>query len=168
MILGRTCAAKIENGIDPFAGIARLCSTLRRSRPQIWNVRFRILVTPRHRYAFRAPARSAQLLRHAGFHAMGLTNNHALDFGATALHDCAARLALENIEAIGVEKEGSEACAPGFFSLHDVKKIALLAISAIDASCEIATASDRAGLSATIANARSEAKFVACLVHWGI
>ena len=59
------------------------------------------------------------------------------------------------------------ACAPSFFSIDNGKKIALLAISAFDAISEIATASNRADLNAAIADARSNADLVACLVHWG-
>ena len=50
------------------------------------------------------------------------------------------------------------------------KKIALLAISDVGAAAmpQISAASDRVGLNAAIANARSHANFVVCLVHWGI
>jgi len=52
--------------------------------------------------------------------------------------------------------------------VRDKKKIAVLAINAFDTSSEIATASDRANVNAAIANARSSANLVVCLVHWGI
>ncbi len=88
-MLGRSCAAKIENGVDPFAGIA---AELRSASFATANLKCTIstLGESAQRYAFRAPARSAQLLRRAGFHAMGLANNHALDFGYAALQDCGA------------------------------------------------------------------------------
>ena len=167
VMLGRSCATKIANGTDPFEGITTL---LRNASFAAANLECTIsnLGEPTHHYAFRAPARSAQLLRRAGFHAMGLANNHALDFGATALHDCAAGLLQENIAPIGVKTLTDKACAPSFFSVRSGNKIAVLAITAFDTSSEIATASDRADLNAAVDNARSHADFVVCLVHWGI
>jgi hypothetical protein len=102
VMLSRSCATKIENGTDPFEGITTL---LRNASFPAANLECTIsnLGESTHRYVFRAPARSAQLLRRAGFYAMGLANNHALDFGATALHDCAARLFKENIAPIGIQ-----------------------------------------------------------------
>ena len=50
------------------------------------------------------------------------------------------------------------------------KKLGLLAVSDVQpgASSQIATASDRARLHAAIADARSQADLVICMVHWGI
>ena len=50
------------------------------------------------------------------------------------------------------------------------RKIALLAISDVGpaAASQIAVVSDRVGLNAAIANARSHANLVICLVHWGV
>jgi poly-gamma-glutamate synthesis protein (capsule biosynthesis protein) len=163
VMLGRSCARKIENGMDPFAGIAPL---IRRASFAAANLECTIseLGDSTQRYAFRAPTRSARLLHGAGFEAMGLANNHALDFGAAALHDCAARLVQEKIEPIGIGKPGSNACTPSLFSVLDKKKIALLAISDVGPGARI----DRANLDSAIDIARSQANFVACLVHWGI
>ena len=101
---------------------------------------------------------------------MGLANNHALDFGAAALDDCANRLFREQIQAVGIGKRGNNAWSPSFFSLPDGKKLALLAISDVGpaAGLQIAVASNRPGLNAAIADARSHADFVVCLVHWGV
>jgi poly-gamma-glutamate synthesis protein (capsule biosynthesis protein) len=163
VMLGRSCAAKIENGVDPFAGIA---AELRGASFAAANLECTIsdLGESAKRYAFRAPASSAQLLRSAGFHAMGLANNHALDFGSAALQDCAARLIQEKIEPVGVAKAESNTCEPSFFSVLDGKKIALLAISAVGPAARI----DRANLNSAIATAHSRADLVVCLVHWGI
>jgi len=163
VMLGRSCAAKIENGVDPFAGVA---AELRGASFAAANLECTIsdLGESAKRYAFRAPASSAQLLRSAGFHAMGLANNHALDFGSAALQDCAARLIQEKIEPVGVAKTGSNTCEPSFFSVLDGKKIALLAISAVGPAARI----DRDNLNSAIATAHSHADFVVCLLHWGI
>jgi hypothetical protein len=169
VMLGRSCAAKIENGTDPFTDVAPL---LRGASFAAANLECTIstLGISSQRYAFRAPVRSAQLLRRAGFRAMGLANNHALDFGAAALKDCAARLSRQQVLPLGVGKPETKACTPSFFSMLDGKKIAVLAISDVGpaAGSQIATASNRLGLNAGIANARLRANLVVCLVHWGI
>ena len=169
VMLGRSCAAKIEQGVDPFDGVG---TVLRGASFATANLECTIsdLGESGQRYAFRAPACSPQLLRRAGFHALGLANNHALDFGSAALHDCAARLLTENIEPIGVEKSDSSAYAPSLFSVRGGKKLALLAISDVSPGSEsrIATTSDRAKLHAAIDDARLQANLVVCLVHWGI
>src|SRR4029079_3829825 len=169
VMLGRSCAAKIQNGTDPFEGIA---SVIGQASFAAANLECTIsnLGEATNRYAFRAPARSAQLLRRAGFDAMGLANNHTLDFGPVALHDSAAHLLREKIEPIGVETPTRKACDASIFSLSDGKKIALLAISDVDTkpSSQIATAYIRAKLGTGIKNARSNANLVVCLVHWGI
>ena len=169
VMLGRSCVTKIENGVDPFEGIANVlhsaCFAAANLECTISN-----LGQSTHRYAFRAPAQSAQLLRRAGFHAMGLANNHALDFGPAALHDSAARLLGETIETLGAEKSDRSPYAPSFFSVPGGKKLALLAVSDVDSApgTQIAAASDRAKVGAAISDARSHANLIVCLVHWGI
>jgi hypothetical protein len=169
VMLGRGCAAKIENGIDPFVGIAPL---LRGASFAAANLECTIsnLGDSTQRYTFRAPERSPQLLRRAGFRAMGLANNHALDFGAAALGDSAAHLSQEQVLPIGVGKPGSNAYTPSYFSVLNEKKIALVAISDVGSAADpqIATASNRLDLTAAIATARSHANLVVCLVHWGV
>jgi len=169
VMLGRSCAAQIENGTDPFAGIATL---LRGASFAAANLECTIstLGDSSQRYAFRAPVRAAQLLRRAGFRAMGLANNHAFDFGAAALKDCAARLSQQQVLPIGVGKPESNDYTPRFFSVLNGRKIALLAISDVGpaAAPQIAAVSDRVGLNAAIANARLRANLVVCVVHWGV
>jgi cell wall-associated NlpC family hydrolase len=168
VMLGRSCAAKIQNGTDPFEGIASL---IRQASFAAANLECTIsnLGGATNRYTFRAPAQSAQLLRRAGFDAMGLANNHALDFGPVALHDSAAHLLREEIQPVGVETPIGKA-DPSFFSVSDGKKIALLAISDVNPApnSQIAAASVRAKLGPAITKARSQANLVVCLVHWGI
>src|SRR5438067_13921948 len=72
----------------------------------------------------------------------------------------------QGIRPVGIKTLTRNACAPSFLSIDNGKKIALLAISAFDATSEVATASSRADLNAAIADARSNADLVACLVHW--
>jgi poly-gamma-glutamate synthesis protein (capsule biosynthesis protein) len=169
VMLARSCAAKIQDGTDPFEGIA---SVIRQASFAAANLECTIsnLGGATNRYAFRAPVQSAQLLRRAGFDAMGLANNHSLDFGPVALHDSAAHLVREGIEPVGVEAPTRNACDPSFFSLPDGKRIALFAMNSVDpkTNSQIAASSVRAQLGAAITKARSRANLVVCLVHWGI
>ena len=169
VMLGRSCGARIQNGTDPFEGISSL---VRQASFAAANLECTIsnLGGTANRYAFRAPAQSADLLRQAGFDAMGLANNHSLDFGPVALQDSAARLLREQIEPVGVKTATKTACDPSFFSLSDGKRIALFAINDVDTrpTSQIAMASARAKLGNAIAKARSHANLVICLVHWGI
>jgi len=167
VMLGRSCAARIQNGTDPFEGISSL---VREASFAAANLECTISDFGRstNRYAFRAPAQSARLLRLAGFDAMGLANNHALDFGPSAMQDSAAHLLREEIQPVGIRTPTRKACDASFFSLSDGRKIALLAISAFGQGSEIATASRRAELNIAIANARSHADLIVSLVHWGI
>jgi poly-gamma-glutamate synthesis protein (capsule biosynthesis protein) len=189
VMLGRSCAAKIQNGSDPFENISGLVSQASFAAA---NLECTISNVGRstNRYAFRAPNQSAVLLRRAGFDAMGLANNHALDFGTVALYDSAARLVEQEIEPVGVETPRRKACDPTFFCLPGGKKIALLAINDVGearndgfpavevalaarkpsllGSTNIATASDRAKFKTAITYARSHADLTICLIHWGI
>ncbi|PYK10758.1 MAG: hypothetical protein DME65_08940 [Verrucomicrobia bacterium] len=169
VMLSRSCAARIENGTDPFGSIEPL---IREASFAAANLECTIsnLGDSSQRFAFRAPAQSAELLCRAGFRAMGLANNHAVDFGPAALQDCAERLSQNGVQPIGVGNSTSKCWTPSFFSVLGGKKIALLAISDVGpaAGPQIAAASDRTGMDAAIANARSPANFVVCMVHWGI
>ena len=174
VMLGRGCAAKIDRGLDPFAGIKDL---LAQSSFAAANLECTISAAgaPRDRgsYSFRAPNRSAELLRRAGFRAIGLANNHAFDFGADALRDCADKLSREKVEPLGVGRAIDDAYTPKYFLLDGAGKLAVLAITDVgtsapaNASARIAKASERGPLELAIEKARTNANFVVCLVHWG-
>jgi hypothetical protein len=167
VMLGRSYAAKMQNGVDPFANISSLVSQASFAAANL-ECTISNLGESSNRYAFRAPTQSAKLLRRAGFRAMGLANNHALDFGSLALRDSATRLLREGIQPVGIQTPARNAYDATFFELSDRKKIALLAISDIGHGSEIATASRRAELKSAIGNARSHSDLTVCFVHWGI
>lgn len=167
VMLGRSCAAKIQNGTDPFEGISTLVDQASFAAANL-ECTISNVGTSTNRYPFRAPAQSARLLRRAGFDAMGLANNHALDFGPTALQDSAAHLLRQEIKPVGVKTPTRNARDASFFSLSNGKKMGLLAISDIGHGPEIAIASRRAELKIAIGNARSRSDLTVCLVHWGI
>ena len=54
---------------------------------------------------------------------MGLANNHAFDFGAAALKDCAARLSQQQVLPIGVGKPESNDYTPRFFSVLHARSV---------------------------------------------
>jgi poly-gamma-glutamate synthesis protein (capsule biosynthesis protein) len=169
VMLGRSCAAKIDQGLDPFSGIKDL---LAQSSFAAANLECTISAAgaPRdHKsYSFRAPNRSAEFLQKAGFRAIGLANNHASDFGADALRDCADKLSREKVEPIGVGRESSDAYTPKYFSLNGKDKLAVLAINDVGMGPpEIARASERGRLAVAIDQAQAGASLVVCLVHWG-
>jgi Bacterial capsule synthesis protein PGA_cap len=173
LMLGRSCAKKIENGVDPFAGIRTLLS---RSSFVAANLECTISdlnsSAGHARYAFRAPVPSAKSLAAAGFRAVSLANNHALDYGAEALHDCAANLSREKIETAGFGSTIDQAYAAKIFSLPGARKVALLAIDDLGSNgspgAQLASASDQARLQEAIESARQDADLIVCLVHWGI
>jgi poly-gamma-glutamate capsule biosynthesis protein CapA/YwtB (metallophosphatase superfamily) len=169
IMLGRTCAAKIENGSEPFAGIASLTRGASFAAANLECTISNVGHSSR-RYAFRAPVRASELLRRAGFRAVGMANNHTLDFGIAALEDCAGRLFQEQIQPIGIRSLGRCPYTPVFFSAPDGREIGLFAIDDVGPNTgpQIAAASNRADLDVAIAAARSRASLVICLVHWGL
>src|SRR5207248_8805040 len=116
----------------------------------------------RQPHAFPAPGACGQFLPQSEIRRIGVGKNPSLRFGTAAVEDCAAHLVQEQIEPIGVGKPGGKTYTPSFFSILDGKRIALLAITDVGpaAGHQIAAASDRSGLSAAIANARSHANLV--------
>jgi poly-gamma-glutamate synthesis protein (capsule biosynthesis protein) len=166
VMLGRSCAAKIQNGVDPFEGISSLVNQASFAAANL-ECTISNLGETTNRYAFRAPAQSAKLLRRAGFDAMSLANNHALDFGPIALSDSAAHLLREQIQPVGTATPIRKACDASFFSLADGKRMAVLAINDVGHLSEATKASARAELKTAIGNARSHSDLIVCLVHWG-
>ena len=84
-------------------------------------------------YTFRAPPELAETLRTAGFDAVSLSNNHALDFGSVGLRDT-----LDALDAIGVAHFGAgldrrEAEAPLIVQAGEAF-VALLGFSAVGSS----------------------------------
>jgi hypothetical protein len=171
IMLGRTCGDKIDNGVDPFAGIGHL---LARSSFTAANLECVISDSgeAQSRYSFRASGRSAALLQAANFRAVGLANNHAFDFGPEALRNCATKLLRHEIRPVGFGVTADDAYSAAIFPLSSGKTLALIAITDLPTDIrhgvQIATSGDRRRLRKAIVGARAKADLVACLVHWGI
>ncbi len=167
VMLGRSIGVAIEAGLDPLAGIAPL---LRAAPLVVANLECVLgsggEARPDRRYALRAPASAATALRAAGFHAMGLANNHSDDFGADGQAVTLAALKAAGLGAIGTAAGGSYADPQG--------RIAVIALNAVPAEPDAAPgmdglldARDRPAVLAAIQGARARAPQIIALVHWG-
>jgi hypothetical protein len=161
LMLGRSCGEQIRAGIDPFASLREMFSRSCFLAANLECVLTEQSHAPTRRYAFAAPVSSAAVLRRAGFRAVGLANNHALDFGATELQGCAGRLREAHVEAVGLPAE-----SPSFFDLPGGKHLALFAISDVPGD-SASIGSSRSGLESALFAAKTAADVVVCMVHWG-
>lgn len=75
-----------------------------------------------------APASSAETLRKAGFHALGLANNHILDFGPEGLQSTREACAAYGLETFGAGRDLGEASRLHIVELEGLR-IAFLAIA---------------------------------------
>src|SRR5688572_28631377 len=169
VMLGRTVGDQIKNGADPLAGIRQLLDAAS------WKmVNLECVVSERgaaeagKRYTLRAPLEAVRVLADARINAVSLANNHAADFGQEALLDSITRLRASDIVTVGAGETQERAYAPHFFTVRDGTKVAVIALSDFDAKdANVASTGDRERVARAIEEARAEAAFVLCLVHWG-
>ena len=171
VMLGRTVGEEILAGTDPFAGIRRYLE----GKP--WTlVNLECVVSDRgtaatgKQYCFRAPLQATNALVSAGISAVSLANNHSADFGSEALIDSIARLKASDITVVGAGETSELAYVPQFFTARDGQKGALIALTDLEdeqRDAGVATASERDRVARAIAEARSTAGFILCLMHWG-
>jgi poly-gamma-glutamate capsule biosynthesis protein CapA/YwtB (metallophosphatase superfamily) len=93
-------------------------------------------------FFFRAPPRATELLAHLGVDCVALANNHALDFGETALLDTFTHLAEAGIAWVGAGVSVEEARAP--VVLEGGIRLAVIAVT--DHPEEYAAGPDRPGV----------------------
>ncbi len=170
-MLGRTVGEQIQAGADPFAGVRGYLA----GAP--WRfVNLECVISDQgtaaagKQYCFRAPAQAAGVLSSAGINAVGLANNHANDFGTDALVDSIATLRANNIAVVGAADSADLAYAPHLFTARGGQKGALIALTDVENSrnnARVALASERDRVGRAIAEARSAAGFILCLMHWG-
>jgi poly-gamma-glutamate synthesis protein (capsule biosynthesis protein) len=94
-------------------------------------------------FHFRAPATSAEALVGLGVDCVTLANNHALDFGATALLDTFAHLESAGIQWVGAGADLDEARAPAVLEAGGYR---LGVIAAADHPADYAAAPGRPGV----------------------
>jgi poly-gamma-glutamate capsule biosynthesis protein CapA/YwtB (metallophosphatase superfamily) len=115
-------------------------------------------------------------LTSAGFDAVGLANNHTLDFGETAMDDTIRLLDAAGIAHSGAGKDWAEARKPADLEAKGAK-VAFLAFSEImpdgfaatTAHGGIARASQRMDqVQTSIRDARKTHDYVVVMFHWGV
>lgn len=123
-------------------------------------------------YTFRAPPAVAQTLRDAGFDAVSLANNHALDFGPVGLADTVDTLDGLSVAHFGAGGDATEAARPLTLEVRGLR-VAILGFSAVRSSV-FATAS-RPGVAeatvdaveAAVTAAAAESDAVVVVIHFG-
>jgi poly-gamma-glutamate synthesis protein (capsule biosynthesis protein) len=172
VMLGRSIGAQIEKGIDPFAGVR---AVLDRATTRVVNLESVVsaegTVAPQKRFHLRAPLEATNALSAAGIDVISLANNHAADFGSSALLDSIRRLRAAGRVVIGAGGNESEAYAA---RRSATGKIGFIAVSDLESEKPtpitgpvIASSSDRAQLARAIVAARAQFEFLIALVHWG-
>ena len=114
---------------------------------------------PNKRYVFRAPLKAMEALVNARVSAVSVANNHAFDCGEEGFHDGVARLQKAGVTPIGIPSVGD---AASLFTLPDGGKIAILAYNALEE-----TPATRQALAHALNEARRQADWRICFVHWG-
>ena len=124
-------------------------------------------------YTFRAPPALAYTLRDAGFDAVSLANNHALDFGPVGLADTLEALDRLDVAHFGAGKDAAEAARPLLVEARGWR-LALLGFSAVRSSVfagearpGVAEASVEA-VQAAVAAAVPDADAVIVVFHFGV
>jgi poly-gamma-glutamate capsule biosynthesis protein CapA/YwtB (metallophosphatase superfamily) len=129
-------------------------------------------------FFFRAPPRATELLVHLGVDCVTLANNHALDFGATALVDTFGHLRDARISWVGAGETVAEARAP---AVLEAAGATLAVVGATDhprayaagpgrpgvAFAELEAGAVPAWLCDQVTAAREGADAVLATVHWG-
>ncbi len=130
-------------------------------------------------FTFRAEPSSAELLNQMGVDVATLANNHAYDYGQTALLDT-----LSAIDSVGVARVGAganldEASHPVYYMASNGLKIAIIAATEIeridnpdtkgatDSSPGVFRCLDITKLVSRIKEAKSTGAYVIVCIHWG-
>ncbi len=132
-------------------------------------------------YTFRAPPEGAAAMADAGIDIVGLANNHAVDFGRTALVDTLDHLDAAGVGAVGGGRDAAEARAPEVATVNGLR-IAFLSYAGqmversgwrtADGEASVDAAGIAIGrpeeVAADVAAARDVADVVIVLMHAGI
>jgi poly-gamma-glutamate synthesis protein (capsule biosynthesis protein) len=126
-------------------------------------------------FTFQGDPRATQGLTWAGFDVVGMGNNHARDYGATALSDTFKYLDAAQIAHAGAGKNRTAAWKPAIVTRGGAR-IAYLSFSQIGPSNFAATSSrsgtaytmSRSAVDAAIRKAHKQADYVIVSFHWGV
>lgn len=130
---------------------------------------------PGKTFTFRGTPRAAKGLKWAGFDFLSLANNHARDYGSTALKDTVRTLDSAGIAHAGAGKNRKAAWKPAIIERNGAT-IAFLAFSQIGPSNFSATSSragtaytmNRSAVNKAIKKASKQADYVIVSFHWGV
>jgi Bacterial capsule synthesis protein PGA_cap len=147
------------------------CAVSERGRPT------ELVKSSRHPFFFRAPPQAVMSLRAIGVDAVGIANNHALDFGPEALSDTIRHLQDAGIDAAGAGK-GTARARGGIVATGPNMRVGLVAVS--DHPPEFAAGPERLGISYgalregvpawlidEIRHLRQTCDLVLAFPHWG-
>jgi poly-gamma-glutamate synthesis protein (capsule biosynthesis protein) len=127
------------------------------------------------RYVFRGPPAMAGTLVDAGVDIATLANNHALDYGVTALADTLQHAADVGLQTVGAGLDAASAYAP---VVHDTPAgtVAVIGLTRVLHTRTWEARGDRPGLAsaydepaavAAVQAARASADHVVVAIHWG-
>lgn len=155
VMLGRSVGEAIKAGTNPLAGISDVLAHAEKSM-----VNLECVISARGRattkkYSLRAPVEAADILERAGVDLVSVANNHALDFGPSALADEINALRTRGIVAAG------QSYTPQTLAMRDGHRVALLALSDVEGQLNFDD------FTQAIDTAHNEADTVIAFVHWG-
>lgn len=134
--------------------------------------------TPEKQFTFRAKPAAVSYLEDMGVDLVSLANNHAYDYGETALLDTLDILREAGISYMGAGRDLQEARRPVYYIVND-KKIAFVAATQIerldhpdtkgatDTSPGVFRCWNGDALLETVREARENSDFVIVFLHWG-
>ncbi len=129
-------------------------------------------------FTFRAPPAAFTVLKSAGVDVVTMANNHALDYGTTALADSLTASRTAGLPVVGAGPDEDAAFAP-HISVVKGRKVAVIgATQVLDANLAaawtagpgkpgLASAKDEPRLVAAVKAARASADVVVVDLHWG-
>jgi poly-gamma-glutamate synthesis protein (capsule biosynthesis protein) len=133
--LGRECGQAIlkDPGYDPFAGLG---TAWRDADVRFVNLESQLsdqhglTQSPEHRLIFTGPPGGAETLAHAGVSLVSTANNHAWDFGKTAMLETIANLQRAGVAFAGTGHDLAEAYRPAILHVKGMS-VALFAVTQI-------------------------------------
>ncbi len=134
--------------------------------------------TPEKTYTFRADPSTVRYLSDMGVNAVGIANNHAFDFGEQAFADTISTLEEAGIPYCGGGRDISEASAPVYFVVDDMKigVIAATQIERLDNPDTRGATDSQSGvfrclnpdrLLNKISETKPKCDFLVVFIHWG-
>lgn len=128
IMMDRRIGERIENG-DPIYPFELVFNELSTADITVGNLECALgeQGTPVDKgYTFRAPSGAARSFAIAGFDLLSLANNHAMDYGPTALLDAISLLKKNHVHTVGAGENADAASAPVILTAN-VTSIAFLA-----------------------------------------